>query len=66
MDADIWTCIRIYGYIDTLVNGYLDIWVFGNVDIYIYIYIYIYMHELIPALCSCVAAACGASEVSEK
>jgi len=62
MDADIWTCIRIYGYMDTWVNGYLDIWIFGNVDIYIYIY----MHELIPALCSCVAAACGTSEVSEK
>ena len=50
MDTDIWIHIRIY--------GYMDIWILG--------YIYIHIHEHIPALCGCVAAACGASEVSEK
>ena len=35
-------------------------------DIWIYIYIYIDIHEHIPALCGCVAAACGASAPSKK
>ena len=56
----------IYGYMDIWILGYLDICIFGCVYIYIYIYINIYicMHELIPSLGGCVAAAYAALEVS--
>ena len=34
MDADIWICIRIY--------GYMDIWILGYFDTLIYIYGHVY------------------------
>ena len=59
-----------------LVCVHVYIYIYMHIHILQYIYIYIYIererererdiHEYIPALCGCVAAACGASAVSKK
>jgi len=74
--VDILIGIRIHEYMDTLMFGCLDAGYIYIYIIYIYLYIYIYcicmsiyiiyiyiqdLHEHIPALCGCVAAAYGAS-----
>ena len=56
----------IYIYIYIYIYMYVCMYVYTYIYIiYIYIYVHINMNEHIPALSGCVAAACGASVVSE-